>query len=244
MNDFKLFTNENVILFAMLLVTMYLIHNMYKTSVTSKSIIITMYLYIMVALLFIALMAKYTQTLAITNREHIFQMIILYFVLGISGISMMTSDKMFVSHVGFLLLLLALSLTIGSTYRYSSNVTQAATITAIIVGVLTLVVFTSSEERLMTMKEWLPNLMWILMCVIIMELGYLALFDYNQTFYRIIALTVIALFGFFVLSDTSRLILESKSTLCQIHSCINYPLKSSQLMLDYINIFIQLVKPN
>ena len=242
---FNLLSNENAILFVMLLGVIFLIYKTYQTPLTSKSFIINIYLYIMVALLFIAVMGRYTQSLQITDINNTWKMIIVYFIFAFAGISMMISDKFFVNHVGFLLLLLALSLIIGSSYRYANNITQAATITAVIVAVLTMVVFTTTEENLIRMKEWLPNLTWILLCVILIELGYMFLFDgRNETFYRILSISVIILFAFFVLADTSKLIIESKKTPCKTHVCINYPLKSSSLILDYLNIFVNLLNHN
>jgi len=220
-------SHENIILLGMLFTTIFLIYKTYQTPVDSKSFIINIYLYVIVALLFIALIGKYTELSNITDVENMWKMVILYFVLGCTGISMMISDKMFINHIGFLLLLLALSLIIGVSYKYSSNVTQAATITAIIVMILTTIVFMTSEENLNKMKDWLPNLTSILLCIICVELGYMLLFGGNQTFHKIMSVTVIGLFMFFILSDTSRLLLESKSIKCQTHSCINYPLKST-----------------
>lgn len=232
---------ESIILLGMLFTTIFMIYKTYQTPVNSKSFVINIYLYVIVALLFIALIGKYTELSKITDVENMWKMIILYFVLGCTGISMMISDRMFITHIGFLLLLLALSLVIGTSYKYSSNVTQAATITAIIVIILTTIVFMSSEENLIRMKDWLPNLTSILLCIICIELGYMLLFDGNQEFYKILSVSVIGLFMFFILSDTSRLLLESKNIGCKTHSCINYPLKSSSLVLDYVNIFVRLL---
>ncbi len=234
-------SHENIILLGMLFTTILLIYKTYQTPVNSKSFIINIYLYVIVALLFIALIGKYTELSNITDVQNMWKMVILYFVLGCTGISMMINDKMFINHVGFLLLLLALSLIIGVSYKYSSNVTQAATITAIIVMILTTIVFMTSEENLIKMKDWLPNLTSILLCIICVELGYMLLFNGDKTFHKIMSVIVIALFMFFILSDTSRLLLESKGIKCQTHSCINYPLKSTSLVLDYVNIFVRLL---
>ena len=105
-----------------------------------------------------------------------------------------------------------------------------------------MIAFRSSEEILMKMDSWLPTLRWILFAIIIIELSYLLLFGHNDMFYNIMAVIVITLFVFFILSDTSRLLLESKKLECKTHSCVNYPLKSSKLVLDYINIFVRLLK--
>ena len=240
----NLLSNESAILLVMLFVVIFLIYKTYQTSLTSKTFIVNIYLYILVALLFIAVMGKYTQSLQITDVNNTWKMVIVYFIFAFAGISMMISDKLFINHVGFLLLLLALSLIIGSSYKYANNVTQATTITAIIVAILTTIVFTTSEENLIRMKDWLPNLTWILLCMILIELGYMCFSGGNETVYRMISISIIILFGFFILSDTSRLIIESKNTECKSHMCVNYPLKSSSLILDYLNIFVNLLNHN
>ena len=149
-------------------------------------------------------------------------------------------DKFFISHVGFLLMLLGLSLMISVSTKYSSSVNQGILITAIIVAILTGIVYFSSTESLIKMSNWIKPLMWILISAILVEIAFI-LFSgnsMNQWAYKIIAISIIVLFGFFVLSDTSRLFLESQNLTCATQSCINYPLKSSNLILDYINIFV------
>ena len=235
---------EIIILLAMMFTTIFLIYKSYQNPVNSKDYIVTVYLYICVALLFIAVMAKYAATLHITDPDNIFKMVIAYFVLTFVGISMMISNTFFVNHIGFLLMLLGLSLSIGTSTRYATNVPQAAMITALIVAVLTAIVFISSEERLIQMSEWVHSLLWILISIILIQLAYILISGGNETFYKIMSVSVIILFGFFILSDTSRLILQSKNLTCTTHSCINYPLKSSSLLLDYINIFVRMLSMN
>jgi len=158
-------SNEIALLIMMLFTVVFLIYKTYQTNVTSKTFIINIYLYVLVALLFVAIMGKYTESLKITDANNMWKMTILYFISIFAGMFMMTNDKFFINHIGFLLLLLALSLIIGSSYKYSTNITQAATITSIIVAILTMVVFTQSEENLIKMSDWLPKLTWILLII-------------------------------------------------------------------------------
>ena len=146
-NDNSL-SNNTTMLIIMLFVTVFLIYKTYQTSVTNKTFIINIYLYVLVALLFVAIMGKRAESSNITNPNNVWNMAILYIILGFGGIFMMTKDKFFVNHIGFLLLLLALSLTTGLSYRNSINVVRTATITAIIMAVLTIGVFATSEESL------------------------------------------------------------------------------------------------
>lgn len=237
----ELMPYESIILLGMLFVTIFLIYKSYQTPLNGKTFIITIYLYVIAALLFIAFVGKYTELSNITDRENMWKMLILYFLLACFGISMMTSDTMFINHVGFILMLLALSLIIGVSYKYSSNVAQAAGITAVIVILLTICVFMSSEETLKKMQDWLPNLTWILFCFICGELIYILFFNNSESMNKLISATVIILFLFFVLSDTSRLLLEANNMTCKVQTCVNYPLKASSLVLDYLNIFVNLL---
>ena len=234
-------SNEIVLLIVMLFTVVFLIYKTYQTNVTSKTFIINIYLYVLVALLFVAVMGKYTESLKITDANNMWKMTILYFISIFAGMFMIINDKFFINHIGFLLLLLALSLIIGSSYKYSTNITQAATITSIIVAILTMVVFTQSEENLIKMSDWLPKLTWILLIVILIELGYIIFSDIDKTFYKIISTSVIVLFGFFILSNTSKLLIDSKKIECKTHDCINYPLRSINLVTNYINIFVGLL---
>ena len=230
--------NDIIILLFIMFTAIYLIYDMYKKPVNSKDFIVTIYLYVFVALLFIAVISKYSQNLSITDKENSFKLVIAYFFLAFIGISMMFSDKFFVNHIGFLLLLLGLSIMISTSTKYAENVTEAITITASIVSILTAIVFISSEESLIRMASWIKNLLWILICVILIQLGLLFFSQGNETIYKIMTVSIIILFGFFVLSDTSRLLLEGQNLTCQTHSCINYPLKSSSLILNYVNMFV------
>lgn len=233
---------EIIILLALMFAAIYLIYDIYKQPVNSKDFIVTIYLYVFVALLFIAVTSNYARSLNITNPENSFKLIITYFFLAFVGISMMFSDKFFVNHIGFLLLLLGLSIMISTLTKYADNVSEAIIITAIIVSILTAIVFFSSEESLVRMASWIKSLLWILVCVILIQLGLILFSSNNETFYKIMTVTIIILFGLFVLSDTSRLLLEGQNLTCQTHSCINYPLKSSALILNYVNLFIGILR--
>jgi len=76
---------------------------------------------------------------------------------------------------------------------------------------------------------------------ILIELGYIIFSDIDETFYKVISTSIIALFGFFVLSNTSKLLIDSKKIECKTHDCINYPLRSINLVTNYINIFVGLL---
>lgn len=233
-----------IILICCLVVIVFMIYKQYKTQLDPKSYITMIYMYIMFAMLFVAAIGRYMEGFTITDKQNSIQMIVIYFILAFGGISLMVNDSFFMSHFGFLLMLIALSLIVGSSFRYSSHIMNAAVATAVIVLVLSLIVFNSSIETLMKMKDWLSKLLFLLIGLIIIEILILIFYKGNPLLYKIMSLTSVFLFSFFVLSDTSRLIIDSRTLTCQVHYCINYPLKSSALMLDYINIFINLLNNN
>lgn len=237
-------SNFMFIMSCMLFSTMFLIFKSYSTPLNSKTFLVNIYLYILMAILFVGLTGKYAESLNITNINNVWQMTILYFIMAFGGIYMMTYGELHINHIGFFLMLLALSLIIGVSYKYSTNIIQATTITSIIIAILTMIAFISDEKTLLKMTSWLPNLTIILLGIIIVELGYMFLFDYNAKFSTMMSITVVVLFIFFILSDTSRLILESKNLKCDTHYCVNYPLKSSSLILDYLNVFLRLLNIN
>lgn len=229
------FVKENIILFALLLTTICLICGMYKTQFTGKTFIITICLYIIVSLLAVSFIGKY---MAQNNIEFDgWRFILGYFVLAFGGIMIMNNDNLYMSHVGFLLLLLSMSLIVGNSIKHSSNIFNAALITSLIIFVLTAIVFTSSEDGLVKMAGWVHNLVWILLGIILIEIGFI-IYGGNETVHEIITMAGIGLFSFFILSDTSKLLLEAKNSECKFHLCVNYPKKTSRLLLDYLNLFV------
>lgn len=229
------------ILVCLLGMTIFMIFRCYQTDVTRKSFITCVYLYVIFATLFVALIGKITQTLGITSREHVVKMTIVYLVVVCTGIFMMVSNNMVVTHIGFLLMLLALSLIMGSIYKYSDDVFNAAVITACIVIVLTLIVYLSPEETIEKMSNWTPYLISILCVVIIGQIIYIFFFEPSKDWMKYLSIFLVGLFMFFILSDTSRLLNDPDVNTCKVHSCINYPLKSSNLFLDYFNLFINVL---
>lgn len=229
------------VIFILLCACILAIYKMYQTPTKPKNIIIMTYLYVVFSLLFIAAVSKYTESLQITNSENTAKLVILYFILAFSGIWFMISQNSITNHAGFLLLLIGISLTIGSMRKYATNIEIATKVSAAIFILFTMFVFFSSEQTIAKMANWSQKLSMLLICLIFIDLLGIVFFSYDQQFYNMIACFGIALFVGFILSDTSRLIIKAKTTLCHTHSCIDYPLEASSLMLNYINIFVNLL---
>lgn len=232
--------NVFIILIVLLMATILAIYKMYQTQVNSANFIKCIYLYLLLSIVFITLLSRYTATLPITESQNIGKMIILYFIAAFAGMSLTFINEPYVNHLGLLLLCIGISLTIGVTYRNSKNINEALILTTIIVFAFTLIAFNSNEKQLASFQSWLPSLTSILCLIICIELGYVLFFGINENFNKIMSATVILLFLGFILADTSKLIINSKKLECQVHSCVNYPNKIMGLLLDYLNIFVRM----
>ena len=231
---------ETIILLGMLSVAILLLYKTYQKPVNRTTYITNIYLYDGIALFVVSLLGRYVQTLQITDQTNIVKFIILYFILGFGGIFLMVQDGFFKSHIGWALLLIGVSLIIGSSYRYATNIGQATAVTGVIVGILTLITFNSSDKQLEKMAGWNRRLVLILCGAIIVQLLMLV-FGYNETMAEVVKYGVLVLFVFFVLSDTSRIIKKANSIKTKDHTKINYPMESSSLMLDYLNVYANLL---
>ena len=237
----KRIDNTTIILGISLLTVIFLIYRTYQTDLTGRTFLTNIYLYVAAALITVALLGRFTQNLAITESGSTWLMLILYFVLALGGISLMFSNNFYTNHIGFLMVLVAFSLTIGSIYRYSTGIFTAAMITAALMGFLTFIVYMSSDETLMTMASWSKYLSWILLIIIVIQVGYLFFGGMTGQVSNIMSILIIMLFVFFILTDTSKIMLKASNLLCDNHACVNYPLQSSGLVIDYFNIFVRLV---
>lgn len=235
--EFKLFSIENIILFILLVACIFLIYNNYQKPVTKKTILVTIYLYIFVAIFFIAICSQYIASLSIINTKNYWKFIILYLLITFASIFLIFKDNFYLNHIGFLLLLLALSLIIGISLRSSKNIISGTILTSIFIIILTTIVFLSSNEALFKMSKWFTLLNSVLFGIIIIQIGVLLFFHTDQLFYKIFSVVIVILFSFYILSDTARLYLEANQNKCLTHKCINYPKKSANLILDYANIF-------
>jgi FtsH-binding integral membrane protein len=229
-----------LILVLLMMAVLYAIYKMYQTEVNSKNFIVCVYLYVLLSLFLITLIGKYTSTLSITESQNVGVIIVSYFIMAFGGLFLIFQDKMFMNHIGLLLLCLSIGLIIGVSFRYANNIRNALILSSIIIFIFTLIAFCSNEEQLLKFKDWLPYLTILLFIIIVAEVGYLFLYGYNENFKKIMNATIIILFLGFVLSDTSKIMLESKNLNCIVHNCINYPKNVVGLLLDYVNIFVRM----
>ena len=229
-------------LFVALLIFLWSIYKMYKTNVTPKSFIICNYLYIMVTLIAITLLGKVFECFKVTDINNKLPLMITYFILAMSGIFLMISKDIVKNHIGLTILIIALGLVIGTLFKNTINISNAIILTVGITLIITLFIFTSSKQNISTMANWTNVLGYILLTMIIIELIIIIWRKDNSGIYTIMKYSIICLFIFFTMADTSKILEDSKNITCKTHTCINYPLSSSGLMLNYINMFIRFVK--
>lgn len=229
-------------LFVALLISFLSIYRMYKTNVTPKSFIICNYLYIMATLIAIALLGKIFECFKVTDINNTLPLVITYFILAMSGIFLMISKDIVKNHIGLVMLIIALGLVIGTLFKNTTNIGNAIMLTVGITLIITLFVFTSSKQNISKMANWTNVLGYMLLAMIIIELIIIIWNKDNNEIHTIIKYSIICLFIFFTMADTSKILEDSKNITCKTHACINYPLSSSGLMLDYVNMFVRFVE--
>ena len=235
-----MFSTPNVILYIMLFVALYLTYNLYQSPVTSKSYLIGIYLYILISILLITFGARMIGEYNLINPQKYWIVMLLFLVVCFGSFSLMLTDDFMTRHIGLGLFIVVMAMLLSITYKHSSNLVQAGIITSCIVFILSSIVYYSSEKTLEKMVSWIPTLTMILFGFIIVELLYI-LFSNTYAYRNFFDISIIVLFIFYILADTSKVVLTSKNLPCKTHQCINYPWDSLALILDYINVFIRLV---
>ena len=225
-----------------LLVTILSIIKMYQSKVSSKSFIICNYLYIMASLIAIALLGKIFECFKVTDVDNALPLIVTYFIMALVGIFLMTSGDIIKNHTGLILLVTALGLVLGTIFKNTTNIGNSIMLTVGIALIITLFVFTSSNQCISAMANWTNILGYILLATIIIELILIVWKKNDDKTHTIMKYFIIILFVFFTMADTSKVLQDSVNISCKTHQCINYPLKSANLMLDYVNMFMRFVK--
>ena len=162
-----LFSPVITILLIALLAAFMFTHKLYQSPVTPKSYLLGIYLYVFISALLIALFSKLiAMYIPAESKGQIVLFMILYILLALSSFSTMAiAQSPFYRHIGLAMLLLAMSLLFSLVYD-ANNMVQAAAITSLIVFAITSIVFYSSEENLIKMRNWLPSLT-VLLCGLI-----------------------------------------------------------------------------
>lgn len=139
------------------------------------------------------------------------------------------------NHIVWLIFVASISFSLYPYYNY--NVKHALIMTTVIFLLMTMVTGIIPNLIKDTYKKMMIGLLFALIAIIISELYLIFTNQYTAFLYKIISYIVIVLFSVFIVYDTSRLYHYADKC---IHSP-NYPLVSTNLFLDVLNIFVRLV---
>ena len=168
------------------------------------------------------------------------------FIVAILSIIVLSTRSMFskggymMNHMIWLIFISSISLTLYPYFKTSelSIVLQRALImTCVLFLLMTSIVSIIPKLIKETYKKVIVGLFLALIAIIITELYLLFTNQYTNNLYTIISYVVIILFSIFIVYDTSRL--YHYSSICV--NSPNYPLVSTNLFLDILNIFVRLV---
>lgn len=244
-----IFTPETIIYSIVMFVLLIMIYKNYETDVTSRNYLIMVYLYISLTLFSIIMGGKIIKELNIIKPEKMFLFVIAYMIISVFAISLIMSNDNRLSHLGLFFFILMQSALISLPLQYSTNINEALIITSVIFVILTAIVMYSSEETVLKMAKWIPNLLLVLSLVIVSELLFLlfASTETIQKYGKYFNWFIVLLFSFFVLSNTSVQLLKSSFMSPNTgikHEDLNYPKESVNLSLDFMNILYRLINVN
>ena len=172
--------------------------------------------------------------------------ILLSFIVAIISIIALAIRPMFskkgfmMNHLIWIIFLGSISLTLYPYFKsieFSVILQRVLLMTCMIFILMSCLVFVIPEFLEKTYYKALIGFLIALLVIILTELFLLFTGQYSKSLYNIISYVVIILFSMFIAYDTSRLF--HYANIC-VHSP-NYPLVSTNLFLDIINIFVRLM---
>ena len=176
--------------------------------------------------------------------EQISNYIILSFIISLLSIIFLSIQPLFskrgylFNHSIWLLFLASISVTLYPYFKskeYSIDLQRVLLMVVIIFLFMSGLVFIIPEFLKSTYNIAITGFLIALISIIITELFLLITGQYTNSIYKIISYIVIILFSVFISYDTSRLFHFAK--ICV--NSPNYPLVSTNLFLDIINIFVR-----
>ena len=211
---------------------------------TCKNYISNVYLYISLAftvLSFSSLMIDLYLVKDINNilsyKKYIFSAFILTFI---SMIGLFFTQNIFLSHILWLIFLLAIAVTFYPMYyrlKEKNTFIKTSVSVALVVLLLTFIAFLKPE---LISLSWGRALFIALLCGIIIQIVQLFFIPQNTKMSLIISYSFVLLFSLFLLYDTK--ILQIKAKNCQkiikeFNIYPNYPKESLSIFLDILNLF-------
>jgi FtsH-binding integral membrane protein len=164
------------------------------------------------------------------------------FIVSLVSIIMLSIRPIFsktgylLNHSLWLIFLASISFTLYPYFKsieYASSLQRALIMTTLIFLCMTSIVGIIPNLIQSTYKKMMVALLFALIAIIITELYLIFTNQYTNDLYKSMSYVVIVVFSLFIVYDTSRLYAYSK----QCVNSPNYPLLSTGLFLDIINIF-------
>lgn len=247
MFDKKWENNNMVIILCISLFSLiYMIHTNVSKELTIKSYIITNYMYIFFAFLFIILLNEKKLIPEMRNSIKIFALCILMFIL-IMLINTTSSENQLMKHFYWLLLICLFAVLLQPIYEKIKNeniLNKVLISTSVMFIVMTYIAY---NKPISYYDSWFPYLYNGLLGIIIVSLTNIIFSDLDNpsNFLNrgwIISVITILLFNGFLLYDTQKIIKEGilLNFVCKNKnhlSCADYPEKSLAMILDMINLF-------
>lgn len=199
--------------------------------------IVQTYLYIIISLLIVALITQQLSQREI-NIDH--RHMIMSFLISIFSIFIMhlwSNDSIVMKHVFWVIFVVCMSVIMSpivnlvSTARMNQNII----IVVITMVLLSVIAYIDKDNMFPSMLKYLVLGLFIM---ILVELGDLFFFSQTNAYqgrHKIYDIIVIMMFVFFVLADTQSL--KVKALQCGHSACIDYPVESTKIFLDIINLF-------
>lgn len=198
------------------------------------------YLYLALTIVLCALFVQFYNYLF--DIKYVQRYLLFSFVVTIISIIILSTRPIFsktgyiLNHIVWLIFVASISFSLYPYYSY--NVKNAMIMTTIIFLLMTSIVGIIPNLIKQTYKKMMIGLLFALIAIIISELYLFFTNQYTAFLHKIISYIVVVLFSLFIVYDTSRLYHYADKC---IHSP-NYPLLSTNLFLDVLNIFVRLVQ--
>jgi len=229
---------HNLIYLIVIISIILMIHQIYKTQLTTKTYLLNIYLYTFLALFSVIVGALNFMNLIPPQKQWI--MLLFLFLVTLPILCTISMGNKTLSHIGFALFLLveafAFSILLNNLDP-NTNINTALIITSILFISFSLIVYYSSDEMILKMAGWQKYLLALLIIAIISQ--FILLFFKKETatkYHKYYNYFIIVIFIGFILSDTSMKAYKSK-VITGSHNNVNYPSEVMSLILDYLNIF-------
>lgn len=239
-------SNISIIISVSLFALIYMIYNNVSQELTQKSYIITTYMYIFSAFLFIILLNEQKILPELRHQIKFIALCFLSFILIIS-LSLTSQENQFMKHLiwgAFIVCLAIMSKPVVDLARQQNILNKVLISVSSMFLVMTFFAYTKPLDYF---NSWYPYLYTGLIGIIVTQLVNIIFSDLDNPsgfFSRdwFISLFVVLLFNGFLLYDTQKIInegviLEYRCNGYDNLKCASYPDKTMHIILDLLNLF-------